>query len=271
MKQTVIPPEGGQKRYFHLISGIRGFALLNMLLFHFCYDLFIIFGLDSKWYSRPLVHVWQQFICISFLFISGISWHFGHNNIRKGILLNLYGLIITIVTLIVLPSQVIWFGILNGIGCAALLLCVLDKAVLSFRKKTGNSGSSSDLAAFLGFLISLFFFLLFYHVSDGYLGLGGSSLIKIPESFYQPRFMTILGFPYPGFFSSDYFPILPWSFLVISGYWFWKMILPHEKLLDFFSIRIPFFSAIGKRTVWIYLLHQPVLYGIAYLLAKCLT
>lgn len=276
MKPPAIPSETKPKKFYHLINGIRGFALLNMLLFHFCYDIFIIFGLDSGWYRRPWVHVWQQFICISFLFISGISWHFGHNNVKKGLLLNLYGLLITTVTLIFMPSQAVWFGILNGIGCATLLLCVLDKAVTGLSAFLQNKMNLhpgkiiSAIADVFGFLISLLLFALFRNVSEGYLGLGSISLVKIPEIFYRPRFMTIFGFPFPGFLSSDYFPILPWSFLLMGGYWFWRLAALYEKCLSFFCIKIPFFSAVGRRTIWIYLLHQPILYGIAYLMMKIL-
>lgn len=241
--------------YFHLISGIRGFALLNMLLFHFCYDIFIVFGADPAWYGRTPVHIWQQFICITFLFLSGIAFHFGHNNLKKGIVLNLFGLIITAVTLLVMPSQAVWFGILNCIGCCTLLLALLDRLIPAF----------PPLA---GFAISLLLFLLCRGVPDGYLGFGSFRLAVLPEAFYRPRFMTVLGFPYPGFRSSDYFPILPWFFLVAGGYWFWKLVRRYEKCLAFFRIRIPLFSVLGRNTIWIYMLHQPVLYGIAWLIDR---
>ena len=237
--------------YYHLINGIRGFALLNMLLFHFSYDIFMIFGADPNWYRKTWVHVWQQCICITFLFLSGIAWHFGHNNLRKGLLLNLLGLVITGVTLVFLPSETVWFGILNVIGCATLLLCVMDKLIPKGRP-----------AVELG--LSLLLFLLFRQVSDGYLGLFGMQWITLPEALYRTKFLVILGFPYPGFRSSDYFPILPWSFLVMAGYWFWELVSPYEKWREFFQMQVPIFSTLGRRTIWIYMLHQPVLYGIAY-------
>ena len=274
MKLSVISFETKPNKVFHLINGIRGFALLNMLLFHFCYDVFIIFGLDSGWYRKPWVHIWQQFICISFLFVSGISFHFGHHNIKKGILLNLYGLLITAVTLVFMPSQAVWFGILNGIGCATLLLCVLDKAVTglsAFLQKKKNLPAGKIIPAIadvFGFMISLLLFALFRNISEGTLGFGSIFLVKIPEIFYRPRIMTLLGFPFPGFYSSDYFPIFPWSFLVMGGYWFWRFAARYEKCLSFFCIKIPFFSALGRKTIWIYLLHQPILYGLAYLIVK---
>ncbi len=241
--------------YYHLISALRALALINMLLFHFCYDVFIIFGLDAGWDRRPAVHVWQQYICLSFLFLSGISWHFGRHNLKKGLLLNFYGFVITAVTLIFLPSEAIWFGILNGIGCATWLACLADRF-------------AGKLPAALGLALSLLLFVLFRHVSAGYLGIGDLVLVRLPDWLYQPGPMTALGFPHPGFRSSDYFPLLPWAFPLLAGYWFWKLVTPHEKCRTLFCQKIPILSALGKNTIWVYLLHQPILYGIAYLLCQ---
>lgn len=243
-----------QSGWYNLIDGIRGLALLNMLFFHFFYDVYIIFGQNPVWYSQPLVHIWQQYICMSFLFVSGISWHFSHNNLRRGILLNLYGLAITVITLLFLPSQAVWFGILNCIGCATLLLLPLKRFL------TGKNAAA-------GLILSLLLFLLTYQVADGYVGIGPLRL-WIPERLYHFRPMTILGLPYPGFCSSDYFPLLPWFFLFLAGYWFWELISRYQAALSFFRIRIPLLSRLGKKTVWIYLLHQPLLYGAAYLLIE---
>lgn len=243
-----------QSGWYYLIDGIRGLALLNMLFFHFFYDVYMIFGQDPDWYSQTWVHIWQQYICISFLFISGISWHFSHNNLKRGIRLNLYGLAITAVTLLFLPSQTVWFGILNCIGCATLLLLPLKRFL------TGKNAAA-------GLVLSLLLFLLTWHLTDGYVGIAGIRL-RLPDWLYAFRPMTILGFPYPGFCSSDYFPILPWFFLFLAGYWFWELISQDQTALSVFHKRIPVLSRLGKQTVWIYLLHQPLLYGAAYLLTE---
>lgn len=41
--------------------------------------------------------------------------------------------------------------------------------------------------------------------------------LPVPEAFYSNVFTAALGFPYPGFSSSDYFPLLPWCFVFIGG------------------------------------------------------
>ena len=35
-----------QKKRYELIDGIRGLAMVNMVIFHFLYDVFIIYGRD---------------------------------------------------------------------------------------------------------------------------------------------------------------------------------------------------------------------------------
>ncbi len=250
--------------WYYLIDAIRGFALLNMLLFHFFYDVFIIFGQDTGWYRNPAVKVWQQFICFSFLLVSGISWHFSRNNLKRGILLNLYGLLITAVTLLIMPSQAVWFGILNCIGCATLLMIPLHRL---FSLLTRRFARQKSVLSAGGLFFSLLLFCLTRPVADGYLNLAGYHF-NLPKWLYHFRPMTILGFPYTGFASSDYFPILPWFFLFLAGYFVWEVISSITPLLKIFCIKIPLLSHIGKRTIWIYLLHQPLLYAIAYLLIQ---
>ena len=50
----------------------------------------------------------------------------------------------------------------------------------------------------------------FSNISIGYLGLGESVWISLPQWLYDIKALTILGLPFPGFYSSDYFPVFPW-------------------------------------------------------------
>lgn len=244
--------------WYYLIDGIRGIALVNMVLFHFCYDVFIVFGDDPHWYARPPVYAWQQFICITFIFISGISCHFSRNNWKRGLQLNLYGFCITAVTLIFMPSQTVWFGILNFIGCATLLISLL-------RRWLQRCNPALCLP------LSLLCFLLLRSLPEGYVGIGPLKLLTMPEWLYEVRLFTFLGFPHSSFFSSDFFPILPWFFLFLAGYWFWDLSCRKDILLRIFRRRIPVLSLIGSKTIWIYLAHQPLLYLITYVMHSYLS
>lgn len=117
-----------ERTRYCLIDGIRGIAIINMVLFHFLYDVYIVYGKYPEWYGLPGIHIWQQTICRTFIFISGFVWVWGkEKNLRRGIMFNLFGLLISFITLIIVPSQSIWFGILNFMGCMVLLMFPLEK------------------------------------------------------------------------------------------------------------------------------------------------
>lgn len=235
-----------QKTRYFLIDGIRGFAIINMVIFHFLYDVFIVYGKNPFWYGLPMIHIWQQMICQTFIFISGFVWQWGmEGNLWRGLRFNLYGFLISLITLTVIPSESIWFGILNFMGCAVLLMFPLQKA-------------SKKIPPVLGFGISFLLFVLCKQIPYGYIGIGDSMQIRIPEVFYSIKVLTPLGFPFSEFRSSDYFPILPWIFLYLCGYFFNGIFIRWDAWKAIARWKIPFLSAMGSRTIWIYLLHQPV-------------
>lgn len=56
---------------YYFVDGIRGIAIINMVIFHFLYDIYIVYKKYPIWYSLPAIHIWQQMICWTFIFISG--------------------------------------------------------------------------------------------------------------------------------------------------------------------------------------------------------
>ena len=70
------------KRY-RLIDTLRALALLNMLVFHFLYDVFVVYGGDFSWTLHPAVVAWERYICVSFLLIAGVSLHFSRHVLRR--------------------------------------------------------------------------------------------------------------------------------------------------------------------------------------------
>ena len=116
------------------------------------------------------------------------------------------------------------------------------------------------------FLMPLIWFLCFLltrNVNEGMLGFEKFQLIELPQRWYCNMFTTYLGFPGPGFFSTDYFSLIPWFFLFVTGYFiygiFKKKKWLNSTLLDWNCRPLSF---VGRNTLFIYLIHQPVIYGI---------
>ena len=237
----------------HGIDALRGAAVVSMVVFHFCYDVFVILGRDPAWYGRRAVFLWQQSICWCFILVSGYVWVRGRKKaLRRGLLLNGFGLLISLVTYLVLPEEAIWFGILSFLGCACLLLIPLDKLL-------------ARVSPALGLAVSALLFLLLRPLADGWIGCGALRL-RLPAAMYACRLLTPLGLPYPGFRSGDYFPLLPWFCLYLSGYFLRPLLRKLSLWRELAGRRLEPLSWIGRESLWIYLLHQPLCLALARLL-----
>ncbi len=243
---------GNLRGRYSLIDALRGLALLNMLAFHFLYDVFVVYGGSFEWTQLPWVIVWERYICFSFILISGVSLNFSNHAIKRGLIVNACGLLITLVTAIAVPSQIIIFGILNLIGCAMLL----DRPLKKLAEK---------LDPLLGASVSLALFAFFYGLPMRYVGFFGIPLIRLPDALYCFPPLAVIGLPDKGFFSTDYFPLVPWLFLFVCGFFIWRCIVK-AGAEQFFGRRVPVLDFIGKYTLWIYMIHQPVLMGICFLI-----
>ena len=232
---------------YGLIDTLRGFWLLNMIAFHLCYDIFVIYGYDSMWYAHTGVVIWERCICTGFILLSGISLHFSRHPFRRGIIINLAGFLITAVTFFAMPSQVVWFGVLNLIGTAMLIAAALRRLF-------------DRINPYLGAALSLLLFAVVYGVPHRYIGFFGWKICAVPDFLYQFKYAAFLGFPSEGFYSSDYFPLIPWIFIFFLGYFLCSVAarLHREEL---FRRGFAPLSFLGRHSLLIYLLHQPVLMG----------
>lgn len=234
------------------LDTIRGITLLSMILYHTCWDLVFLFGKRIPGYTGSGGYVWQQSICWTFILLSGFCWSLGHHHLKRGLLVFGSGLLITAVTLLAMPESRVVFGVLTLIGSCMLLLIPIEKFLLKIRTEAGLAGS---------FLL----FLLFRNVNTGYLGFEKWNLFRLPDGFYRNLLTTYLGFPQRGFFSTDYFSLLPWFFLFVTGFYLYQLVQKKDMMGKLFSWRVPVFDAIGRHSLLIYLLHQPIVFGISWL------
>lgn len=243
-----------QKVRYNLIDGIRGLAIVNMVLYHLLYDMVFMFGVDIPFFLTNGAYIWERFICTTFILISGISWHFSRHNLKRGFVVFALGWCITLVTAVVMPRYAIWYGILNLLGLCMMLMVPLNKLF-------------SKINSFLGAGISLALFFFTSNVGNHYLGFGDIELLKLPDFLYSSNILAFLGFRGSNFTSTDYFPLLPWFFMFCVGYFVWG-IIKDIKLEKVFLVKVPVLDLVGRHSLVIYIVHQPATYGLLYLICN---
>ena len=234
-------------RRYQVLDTIRGCALLSMLLYHAAWDLVYLFGADWPWYHGFAAHVWQQSICWTFILLSGYCFSLGRRQVRRGLTVFLCGALITAVTWAFLPENLVLFGVLTLLGSSSILLCQFERLFRRVPPRAGLAGS---------FLL----FLLFRDVNAGYLGFEGARIFRFWDG-ARDLGTAFVGFPPADFFSTDYFSLLPWFFLFLTGYFLFRLRPEEAREIR----RIPVVTAMGRHSLLIYMLHQPVIYGLLWL------
>jgi len=215
------------------IDILRGIAIVMMIIFHFVFDLdyFNILNINV------LGGFWLYFarlIAIIFIFLVGVSLslsfyrkRFGFlNYFKRGSIVFSFGLLITLVTYLFLKEGTIIFGILHLIGISI----ILGSLFLRFRNLNLVLG---------GILIGLWFYLK-------------NLIVSYP-------WLVWLGLRFENFYTLDYFPLLPWFGVVLLGIYFGKLLYPEGKRRFNISLENKYLSYLGRHSLLIYLIHQPIL------------
>jgi uncharacterized membrane protein len=229
-----------------IVDVLRGFALIMMIAFHFCYDL-NYFG----WTNFPLGIsfawiIWQRAIASIFLLLVGISlvlrakfkptWR---DFWQRWFKIAGAAIIVSLGSYLIFPTSFIYFGILHCISVSLLVGRVLLRL--------------GTLNLFLG-IIAIAISANFAH------------------SFFNPRTLNWLGFATQFPFTEDYVPVFPWIGVVLIGCGLgtiWQQFqFKTPQLVTEISDRSSWLIWMGKRSLTIYLLHQPILFGMLFLIQQ---
>lgn len=240
------------KRYA-VLDGIRGLALLNMISYHGVWDLVYLFGMNWSWYRSDGAFIWQQYICWTFIFLAGMCQPMGRRKLRRALLVFAGGVVISLVTVLVMPGSQVIFGVLTLIGSCTLLMIPLERFLGKCPPRVGLA-------------VSMALFILTRNVNEGYLGFGYWRLCKLPESWYGNWFSTFGGFPMEGFFSTDYFSLIPWMFLFLAGFYTYHLLQRKQWLVHLEKSYLPPLEWLGKHSLIIYMLHQPLIYAVLHII-----
>lgn len=231
------------KRFWELDS-LRGAAVVMMVLFHLIFDLTYFlnynFQIDSGFWL-----LFARATAAIFILLVGISLSISYSKdpaktrlVKRGLKIFGYGLIITAVTWFLFKENFIFFGILHFIGFSIIL------STLFLRQNKINLPIS---AAFI---------------------LGGFYLSNFRFDF---PWLAWLGFEPRTFYTFDYFSVFPWFGLILFGIFFGKHFYGKNKRV--FEIKelghLPIIRQLcflGRNSLAIYFIHQPILIAILYIL-----
>ncbi|HWR42347.1 heparan-alpha-glucosaminide N-acetyltransferase [Sporomusa sp.] len=218
------------------IDLFRGIAILLMIIFHTVFDLAFYYNwpldyLDGFWYYQGKASA------VLFMLVSGVSSLLSRHPVRRGLTVFGTGLLITAATYFYSPAVYIRFGILHLLG--------------------------------VGMLAAPFF----NQRSALLLIIAGTSIIAIGNGFSQITATTACLVPFgikpPSFTSLDYYPLFPWLGIILYGMAAGRLLYPARQplwpsLANHRSVR--WLSWMGRRSLLIYLMHQPVILAILYII-----
>ena len=217
---------------YPFLDALRGFSLCSMTLYHLLWDIVYLSGRSLPWSDGMAGYLWQQSICWTFIAVSGVSLALevkkkGRKRAAKSRLVLVgWGTAITFVTRQAMPQEPIYCGVIFFLG-AVSLLTICFWPVMEKKPK--------GAALFCG---TLFFFLR-----------------NAPRGFWG--FERMVGPALPEM-------LIPWWGLfgfaaALGALWLKKGSVP-----DLLKKDVPFLRTLGRKSLWIYLLHQPVIMGVMW-------
>ena len=220
------------------LDALRGVCILCVIVVHFLFDLSFFGGLDL---TLPAWYIFiQEYGGAIFVVLSGVCVTLGSKSVRRGLIVFACGMLITAVTYGMYrlgmsgADVVVKFGVLHLLGVCMLVYPAFKKL-------------PPATLTVLGLVIAI----------TGYAIRG----IIVPQ-----RWLFPLGLTYEGFTSSHYFPLFPQLGYFLIGAAIGKTAYREKRTLlpgSFQKTGIArFFCWCGRQSLFIYLLHQPIVYGL---------
>lgn len=223
------------------LDALRGLCIICVVVIHAIFDLVYFAGVEL---TLPPAYVFiQRYGGVIFVVLSGCCATLGSKSFRRGVIVFACGMLISAVTagmyLLHMAARdvIVYFGVLHLLGVCMMAYPLYKKL------------PTQALAA-MGVML----------VVAGYV---------IQGTLVECKFLFPLGLCYPGFASSDFFPLLPHLGWFMLGTCAGRTLYREKKTLleGSFGRSWPMRALqwCGRQSLFIYLLHQPVVYGVTEL------
>ncbi len=216
----------------------RSLAILLMAAYHFLYDLYMFGVISYGQLDHPLAFSLRIGAVGSFMLISGMVVRFSKNSIRRGAIVFCCGMLVSLVMHFM--GMAVQFGVLHNLGTMMIAYGLISKKI-----KVPKGIWFPILCAAV--------FALTYYIGE---------TVRVETNLLVP-----LGLRYAGFTSADYYPLLPWGMIFAAGVWFGGKLEQWRDRIPLLQRKIrPILTFMGRHSLIIYLAHQPMLYGICWLI-----
>ena len=228
---------------FWEIDALRGIAIIMMIIFHFMWDMkyfgFINFNLYAGFWGAFQIATAGLFLLLAGMMVAfGAQKHeanYPKHFLRRGGIVFGAGVLITAVTYIIFPENFIYFGILHLIGVSIILSIPIAK-----RKIT------PIILAIIVIALPL--------------------LINLQK--FGIDFLVWIGFAVPKP-TLDFESLFPWFGAFLVGIFLFNLLYPKGirafALKENNSLPSKKLQFLGRHSLVIYLIHQPIMFGAIFL------
>ncbi len=241
-------PSVKTKERVEILDLLRGGAMILVMAYHLLYDLKFIYGVDIPKVITP-GSAGTEFVHTCFLWVlfavSGICTGYSRNSLKRGVMLYMIGWGITLVTTIVMPSQLIVFGVLSCFG-ACMAVTSLIKPLLD----------KIPWQALLTASFLLWIIFSDFHRSGSLNLIFTEIILPLPNN---ADYLYPIGIKGADFTSADYFPVIPYIFMFITGYALHKPVSSGKMPGWFYRMKSGPLGFIGRHSLIIYAVHQPII------------
>ena len=229
---------------YMLIDGVRGIAIVLMVIYHFSWDLSYFQIADFDILGNPYWIWFARFIAGLILLVVGVAYVMAQRSsfdsrkfLKRLVVITACAAAVSFATYQIDPKTFVYFGILHHIAVATILLLIANRL------------PRLVLALMAGFFLI------------------GPQFLKLES--VSPTWLMWSGLAETSRISVDYLPLFPWFGIPLLG-----MVLGREMLAWSQKTRIlewkstnPLVGAtcfVGRHSLLIYMAHQPILFGGLY-------